>query len=329
VGLFGWTDHSREIVDDLTDWGMRPKYAEAFAKAYAKPLSVGLERIAKGFHGADAGTRLGLLANGGLLRMAEVSQAIISFSTDLRRGVHVGTNVERAVWAILIGEIANVEGMDGALAVLVSENYERVFPGLLDEVFETRDESPEAPSDFEMASKVASLVEAQIRHAGLAPLMKPGAKIAIDSGHNLGIGEIPGAVASVSFNGFLLATLAALIETERDKGLSSNPVLRRAVDRLATATWTTLKQALSARTSGVSAPSASAGSGYHMPAHLSPVSHPPPQARPTLTPTIADFDGLYADCQRRFDEGDLDCVEYMQLFRETLLAEVRAVIDKR
>ena len=54
---------------------------------------------------------------------------------DLRRGNHVGTDVEKVIWAILANKSDFLEAFDRPLSVYINENYEKMFPDLFDEVF--------------------------------------------------------------------------------------------------------------------------------------------------------------------------------------------------
>ena len=54
--------------------------------------------------------------------------------TDLRRGKHVGTTVEKAIWAILARSDL-VEDLDRLFSEYIDDTHEEKFPGLFDEVF--------------------------------------------------------------------------------------------------------------------------------------------------------------------------------------------------
>lgn len=64
-----------------------------------------------------------------------VAQAYEAYMIDLRRGRHVGTAVEKAIWVILFNRSDLLESIDRPLQKFVDEKCEQKFPGLLDEAF--------------------------------------------------------------------------------------------------------------------------------------------------------------------------------------------------
>jgi hypothetical protein len=55
---------------------------------------------------------------------------------DLRRGKHVGTNIELTIWAILSNRSDLIEDFDKSFSKYIYENHEERFPSLFDDVFE-------------------------------------------------------------------------------------------------------------------------------------------------------------------------------------------------
>ena len=67
---------------------------------------------------------------------AIVAQAYTAYLQDLRRGRHVGTDVELAIWALLTNHIELVQTTDKALATWIEQQHEKQFPNLLATVYE-------------------------------------------------------------------------------------------------------------------------------------------------------------------------------------------------
>lgn len=136
-----YDDEYLELYEYLTqDWKMKPEYAKAFLNAYKKSIgkmfSQGKQRMSMLENSSDTEARLLRAANlGEECPFALVGQAYQAYMGDLRRGKHVGTPVELAIWAILANRSDLLESHDRAFANYISEKAEEKFPKLFDKVF--------------------------------------------------------------------------------------------------------------------------------------------------------------------------------------------------
>jgi hypothetical protein len=140
--MFGFgkaPDHFAELLEYLLEnWDMRARYASAFLTAYRAPISKlheqglkNLDRVAT--HGT---AEQRLIAMGSEPRdYALVGQAYQGYLTDLRRGRYVGTDVELAIWAILVNRIDLLKAIDKGLVGFVESKHEERFPQLFETVF--------------------------------------------------------------------------------------------------------------------------------------------------------------------------------------------------
>jgi len=142
-GFFkSYNDEYLELYEYMTqNWEMKPKYAKLFLNTYKKSIgkifSTGKKRMEALENSADPETRLLAIASGGHdHENALVSQAYKAYMTDLRRGTHVGTPVELAIWAILSNRSDLVGIIDRAFEIWIYENHEKKFPDLFEEVFQ-------------------------------------------------------------------------------------------------------------------------------------------------------------------------------------------------
>jgi hypothetical protein len=143
MGLFSsydseWTELYQHLVED---WEMKPAYAKPFMDAYRKSVSRklvnGRRKAEKHMGGNDPMLSLAAFANMGQeLDYSLVAQAYEAYMTDLRRGRHIGTPVEKAIWAILYNRSDLIETIDRAFQKYIDEKCDEKFPGLLDEAFE-------------------------------------------------------------------------------------------------------------------------------------------------------------------------------------------------
>ena len=129
-----------ELFSYLTEnWGMKPHYARAFLGAYKKSigkmLPKGKRRSAQLRESSYPGVRLFAFAYMDDQSFALVRQAYKAYKADLRRGKHVGTAVEKAIWAILANRSDLVADLDALFSKYICETHEERFPGLFDEVF--------------------------------------------------------------------------------------------------------------------------------------------------------------------------------------------------
>ena len=128
-----------ELFSHLTEnWKMKPLYARAFLDAYTKSIgkmfSDGKTRSSQLRENPDPALRLFATAYIDDHDYALVGQAHRAYMTDLRREKHAGTNVEKAIWAILARSDL-VEDLDRLFSEYIDDTYEGKFPGLFDEVF--------------------------------------------------------------------------------------------------------------------------------------------------------------------------------------------------
>lgn len=126
----------------LSEIGMGPRYVSAFLSAYGRRMAKRLRKAEQIVQGKGLGRsatpfdRLGLLAGGVTdLGVAVVATAYRGYMGDLRRGKHVGTDVEKAIWAIL-DECRDDElrELDTGLAEYIAEHVEEKFPTLYGDV---------------------------------------------------------------------------------------------------------------------------------------------------------------------------------------------------
>ena len=68
-------------------------------------------------------------------RWAVTVQAYFAYMHDLRRGKHVGTLIEKVIWASLVDNLDIVETKDRFFAEYLKEEREKKFPTLFEEVF--------------------------------------------------------------------------------------------------------------------------------------------------------------------------------------------------
>ncbi len=142
-GLRSYDDEYQELCEYLThEWRMKPLYAKAFLDAYKKNigkiLAGGKQRTAIIERSTDPETRLlgYALFRGEEHSLALIGQAYQAYMKDLRRGKHIGTPVEFAIWAILANRSDLLEGLDRGFAAYIEETHKNKFPNLFDEVFE-------------------------------------------------------------------------------------------------------------------------------------------------------------------------------------------------
>jgi len=147
-GLFGSKEKTQAAYDELlnfmTDhWHMKERYVRAFLDEYRNSAGKLHKQVIERFNVAqasdDAMLRLGTVAMGGrdyVLSLILITQAYRGYMDDLRRGKHVGTNIELAIWAILANRSDLVGDFDKAFAKYIDEKHEALFPNLFDDVFD-------------------------------------------------------------------------------------------------------------------------------------------------------------------------------------------------
>lgn len=133
------SDHFPELMEHLVERsGMRTRFASAFLSAYRNDVSKRLEEGNKRTHETlkTLSRAQQLMFNpADVFDFAIVGQAYMGYLQDLRHGRHVGTEVELAIWALLVNHIDLLEQTDKALAVWVEQEHEKQFPNLLEQVY--------------------------------------------------------------------------------------------------------------------------------------------------------------------------------------------------
>ncbi|SRR6266699_443985 len=147
-GLFGSKEGTQPAYDELLnyltdDWHMKERYARAFLDEYRHSIAKLHKQTTSRFEQVQGGDnpelRLMTIAMGGrdhVLSLTLVAQAYHGYMNDLRRGKHVGTNVELVIWAILANRSDLVEDFDKGFSKYIYEKHEERFPSLFDDVFE-------------------------------------------------------------------------------------------------------------------------------------------------------------------------------------------------
>jgi len=141
--MFGFgkkPDHYAEFLEYCTErWQMKPRFAAAFLNAYRSDISVlheqGLKRLEASVDLSSPEGRLFALQMPDPRDYALVGQAYKAYLSDLRRGKHVDTDVEIAIWAILCNRSDLLESIDRPLSMYVTENQQMKFPTLFEDAF--------------------------------------------------------------------------------------------------------------------------------------------------------------------------------------------------
>ena len=140
--MFGFgkkPDHFADLMVHLVERaGMRTRYASAFLSAYkddvSKRFEDGTKRVGQTLRTLSRTQQL-LFDPSEVYDFTIVAQAYLGYLQDLRRGLHVGTDVEIAIWAILVNNIDLLRQTDQALAEYIKLQYEEKFPGLLEKAY--------------------------------------------------------------------------------------------------------------------------------------------------------------------------------------------------
>ena len=128
-----------ELFSHLSEeWQMKPYYcAKAFLDTYKKDIGKMFSKGQKRMSQLRDSSPLSFFALGlEAPDLALVGQAYKAFMVDLRRGRHIGTSVEKAIWAILANRSDLVDGLDRGFSSYIDETYEEMFPELFEEVFD-------------------------------------------------------------------------------------------------------------------------------------------------------------------------------------------------
>lgn len=116
---------------------MKTGYASVFLNEYRKAISNQYEKAAKQTHNAFLSGDAESLEVGynEITEWALVGQAYHSYMSDLRSGKNVGTNIELVIWAILLYRIDLIEAKDKAFSRFLTQEQEKRFPNLFQQVF--------------------------------------------------------------------------------------------------------------------------------------------------------------------------------------------------
>ena len=137
-------DEYRELMSHLIDgWEMKHRYASAFLDQYRANIGKMMDsgrRKAKQVRATNAGLEGTMLA----LDFEDpdlvlVCQAYFAYMNDLRRGRFVGTDTEKAIWAILANRSDLLENVDKSFAEYVRTTHETQFSDLFDDVYRMND----------------------------------------------------------------------------------------------------------------------------------------------------------------------------------------------
>lgn len=115
---------------------MKPHYATAFLDTYKKDIGKMFSKGQKRMSQLRDSSPLSFFALGlDSPDLVLVGQAYQAYMIDLRHGRHIGSSVEKAIWAILANRSDLVEGLDRGFSNYIDETYEEMFPELFEEVF--------------------------------------------------------------------------------------------------------------------------------------------------------------------------------------------------
>ena len=160
-------DEYVELLAHLTEhWQMKPSYATTFLLAYKKSigkmLSEGKRKASQLRSSPSPEAQLFAAAFIDDHDFALVGQAYKAYMADLRRGRHVGTQIERAIWAILAKRSDLLEDLDRGLANYIDENWSKEFPTLFEDVY-SADEGPSGTQTSERVVLVRTSCDGRLR----------------------------------------------------------------------------------------------------------------------------------------------------------------------
>lgn len=130
------------LYEHLTkQWKMKSQYAKSFLNAYKKSIGKmfleGKKRIQMLENGGYPEVKLMKRSNPGFeFDLVLIEQAYVAYMKDLRSGKHVGTSVEKSIWAILSNRPDLIENFDKNFSKWIYDNQEKEFPGLFEKVYD-------------------------------------------------------------------------------------------------------------------------------------------------------------------------------------------------
>ena len=134
-----YEDEYQELLDYLINdyrWMMKRRYAVAFLNAYRRKIG---KRLRRGRIQASNIESPLLALELEDLKYPVVTTAYEAYMIHLRRGKHVGTDVEKVIWAILDNCSGVLEEVDKGFHDYIVENAEKKFPDLYGEVLSLDD----------------------------------------------------------------------------------------------------------------------------------------------------------------------------------------------
>ena len=137
-GFFKKADRYNELYDHLVNkWGMKSGFAAAFLNEYRHALAAQYEK-GLSFHRQQILTQSEGALEEIFISLRDttlVSQAYLAYMNDLRSGKYVGTNIEKAIWAILVTNRRFVALHNLAFAQYLGDRVETMFPSLINSAF--------------------------------------------------------------------------------------------------------------------------------------------------------------------------------------------------
>jgi hypothetical protein len=141
--MFGFgkkPDHFVDLLEHLVEnWGMRSRFASSFLSEYRTSISKlheeGTKRLDQLRQHGSAEQRLIAIASEPK-DYALVGQAYQAYLGDLRHGKHVDSDIELAIWGILVNRIDLLETIDRGLAGFIESTHSERFPDLFEKVFD-------------------------------------------------------------------------------------------------------------------------------------------------------------------------------------------------
>ena len=127
------------------EWQMKPQFVSALLDTYRtevceKYRAAVIQHQTMEASQSAADRLQGAAFDNTFVDTALVAQARQAFLTDLRHGTHVGTDIELAIWAVLVNRSDILEHFDRGLANFTYEKYQERFPALFERVFSRRDD---------------------------------------------------------------------------------------------------------------------------------------------------------------------------------------------
>ena len=132
----------KKEINDLREHlliDMHPRYASAFLNVYGKRMAKRYRKATKMSDSIMASPQPSLPQTIVALDLTDLNLAFVAtayrgYMADLRRGKHVGADVEKAIWAILDNRSDLLRDLDEGLGEYIEEHAKEKFPTLYGEV---------------------------------------------------------------------------------------------------------------------------------------------------------------------------------------------------